>query len=212
MKIKHAAELLEKAGIKVSYSIDFIKEEVPPFTNYYQLEKRDTWEYGLFICERENHPYIRNIYKFDSEDRGVKYFFLDRLSSYYFTNRIQPFIAQHNELDIGGTGFSEERLVKALNLLNIPSSYLYDKNNKNHTNTTMSISIEQTPDMLYQLSLRGKNGVILQSIPSMSRQRALFMVFKKIYLLFIYDTTVRKTLQNSGLLSEFTEEDIKYFL
>lgn len=208
MKIKDVTELLNAVGVKVSYNNNIIKEDVPPYTNYYQLEKKDSWEYGLFICELENQPYVKNIYNFDSEDEGAKYFFLDRLSSYYFTNRIQPFIAQYKEFNIGGTNFSEDKLIKALNMLSIPSSYVYDKKN----NVTMSISIEQTSDTLYKLSVIGKNGAVLQSVPPMSRQRALFMAFKKVYLLYIYDTMVSETLRNFSLLNEFKEEDVRYFL
>jgi hypothetical protein len=210
MKIKDAAELLNNEGIKVSYNNNFIKEELPPYTNYYQLEKKDTWEYGMFICERENNPYVKSIYNFDSEDESVKYFYLDRLSSYYFKNRIQPFIAQHNEFDIGGTNFSEDKLVESLYILSIPSSYLFNKKNKN--STTMSILVEQTSNTLYKISLIGTNGAVLQSVPPMSRQRALFLAFKKVYLLYIYDTTVSETLRKFGLLNEFKEEDVRYFL
>jgi len=39
---------------------NYIKQIVPPYENYYVLEqKREIWEFGLVIVERQNELYLK---------------------------------------------------------------------------------------------------------------------------------------------------------
>ncbi|PTY82162.1 hypothetical protein B5V90_20520, partial [Heyndrickxia sporothermodurans] len=131
MDIQQASRLLNVAGKQTSYQNNCIKEKVDLYENYYQLEKdRDKWKYGLFMVERQNNPYFKVQKEFDKETEGAKYFFLDRLSSFYFSTKIKPFMNSHSELDIGGSNFDENKLYKAMSILSIPSSLLVTSKSK----------------------------------------------------------------------------------
>jgi hypothetical protein len=101
--IKQVSRLLNSIGKSTTFHDGCIKEDVPHSENYYMLEKGSRkWEYGLLIREKENNQYMKKIKEFDTEAEGAKYFFLERLSSYYYSKKVRSFMIDHEELDIGG--------------------------------------------------------------------------------------------------------------
>ncbi|MEH6974203.1 hypothetical protein [Bacillus sp. JJ675] len=210
MDIKQACTLLNRIGKPVSLQDSGIKEDVPPYENYHRLEKRtDKWIYGLFVCERENNPYLKTIKEFNEEVEGVKYFFLDRLSSFYFLNKIQAFMRDHEELDIGGPKFDDNKLLKAMSLFGIPSSFFVLRQSEIKSKAIMMTKVDEDHSII---SFVNSNGNVIHSTISIKNQRALFIAFKKIFMLYIFENEVIKLLESEGIANEFSERDVNTFL
>lgn len=210
MDIGQVSRLLNHVGKLTTYQDNCIKEDAPPYENYYMLEKSgEKWEYGLFTLERENNPYLRKIKEFNTEAEGAKYFLLDRLSSYYYSERVGPFIMDHTELDIGGQNFDENKLVKALSLVGIPSSlYVIDKSQIKGR----AIMLTQKDDTNSIVSFIDSIGNTVQSTVPINNQRALLVAFRKVFMLYLFETEVNQLLEAENITNVFTDKDINIFL
>ncbi|MFT0804203.1 hypothetical protein VSK91_23055 [Bacillus swezeyi] len=210
MNINQACKLLNALGKLISIKDGYIKEEVPPYENYYKLEKnKDKWVYGLWMCERENTPYMKVVKEFDNEAEGVKYFFLDRLSSYYFLKKVQPFMMEHGELDIGGPTFDKNKLYQAMSILKIPSSLSVLEKSEIKNRAIMLTKEDETNSVVSFVDGRGN---VIQSTIAIKNQRALFIAFKKIYMLYIFENEIINLLKAQGIANDFSEKDINIFL
>ncbi|MFC4620536.1 hypothetical protein ACFO4N_17735 [Camelliibacillus cellulosilyticus] len=115
---------MNKVGESTTVENTSLKQLTGPYENYYRLEENNgKWLYGLCVVEKENNPYFDVIREFDNEEEGAKYYFLDRLSSHYFSTKVHPFMLAHGELDINRPKFNEGKLYQAMAMLNIPKYY-----------------------------------------------------------------------------------------
>ncbi|MDG5472084.1 hypothetical protein P6709_10000 [Jeotgalibacillus sp. ET6] len=209
MNMEQAAELLRHEGIPIINNNNCIQEEVLPHSNYSQLKlNKDKWLYGVWMIERENNPYLDVEEEFNSEDEGAKYFFIDLLSSHYFSKYVEEFMMNHPEFGIGRDTFDERGLLTAMSLLSIPSSYLIkDKNEAKNR----AILLDRDDDTTV-ISLVNPSGQIAKSSLPIKNHRALFFAFKGIYKLYLFEKKVSPLLEPYNLRNEFSDEDIFSFI
>ena len=204
---------MNNLGIVTTCNDDFLKEIKPPYENYYKLEKsNNTWLFGLFMVEKQNNPYLKEIKKFDSETEGAKYFLLNRLSAYYFSERVRQFIMRYDELDIGGATFNASKLNRAMSLIGIPSSTLVIGKLENKRLDNRIIKLTEEDEASFIVSFIDSNGKVIQSTIPLDYQRALFIVFKKVYLLYLFEREVSGLLDKKGLKKDISDKDISIFL
>ncbi len=164
MNISQVSRLLNYKGKHTQFTDKYIKEIVSPYENYYCLEKvNGLWKYGLIIMENQNNPYMKQIKEFKTETQGAKYFFCDRLSAFYFSERIRPFMLKHGELDIGGPSFDEKEIGKAMSLLGISSSLLLKGKQSDAKVKHRIIKLTKKDDSNYVVSLIDRKGVEIHS-------------------------------------------------
>ncbi|MBM7605182.1 hypothetical protein JOC75_003205 [Metabacillus crassostreae] len=210
MNIIQVAKLLNRVGKLVETKDGYLKEKEFYSENYYQLSEVDgVWEFGLVMIERTNNPKMRKLKEFSTETEGAKYFFLDRLSSFFFSEKVRPFMMAHDELDIGGSNFDIDMLFKTMSLLSIPSSLLIKAKQKVKQR---SIQLERVDETNYIVSFIGEKGEIIHSTIPINDHRALFIAFKKVYMLHLYEQEVTKLLEDEEIINDFSENDINLFL
>lgn len=207
--ISQAAKILNHIGKITEVKENYIKEVLPPYENYCVLEiKGEIWEFGLFMVERQNNNYFKPIKQFSTESEGAKYFFLNRLSEYYFAEKISPFIMNHPQYDIGGPSFSEKKLLNAMSLLGIPSTLLsLDQEHKNR-----AIKLTKVDELNFTVSYVDSKGNTVKSTIPIDYQRTLFIAFKKVFLLHLFEQNVSRILQFEGVRAEISEENLNVFL
>ncbi|MFB6498289.1 hypothetical protein [Bacillus haynesii] len=210
MNINQALKILNKLGKSTTLEDSCIKENVAPYENFYKLKKdKDKWVYGLFMVERQNNPYLEITKEFDNEVEGAKHFFLDRLSSFYFLEKFQLFVMEHEELDIGGPTFDQSKLFQAMSILGIPAS-LFALGQSQVKNRAIMLEIEDEASSI--VSFVNNKGNVIQSTVAIQNQRALFIAFKKVYLLYQFENEVKNLLEAEGIANNFSEGDINTFL
>lgn len=210
MNINQAHKMLNKLGKSTTLEDSCIKENVAPYENFHKLEKdKDKWVYGLFMVERQNNPYLQITKKFDTEVEGAKHFFLDSLSSFYFLEKFQRFVMEHEELDIGGSTFDQSKLLKAMSILGVPAS-LFALGQSQVRNR--AIMLEKEDETSSIVSFVNDKGNVIQSTVAIRNQRALFIALKKVYLLYKFENEVKNLLETEGIANNFSEGDIKTFL
>ena len=210
MNINQAHKILNKLGKSTTLEDSCIKENVAPYENFYILKKdKDKWGYGLFMVEKQNNPYLQITKEFDTEVGAAKHFFLDRLSSFYFLEKFRRFVMEHEELDIGGPTFNQSKLFKAMSILRIPASLfaLEQSQVKNR-----AIMLEKEDETSSIVSIVDDKGNVIQTTLAIRNQRAFFIVFKKVYLLYQFENEVKSLLEAEGITNNFSEGDINTFL
>ena len=210
MDINQVAKLLNSVGEFTSCQNNCIKEDEAPYENYYKLEKNgNKWEYGLYMQERQNTPHFKVIKEFHKEEEGAKYFLLARLSSYYFKKKVQPFVMNHNELDIGGDHFNESKLYQSMSLLGIPSTFFVTDRSQIQHRAILLTKKDHTKSIVSFVDYKGN---MIHSTVPINHQRALFITFKKVYMLYLFETEVSKLLKTEGLEHDVVEREINIFL
>lgn len=117
----------------------------------------------------------------------------------------------HDEFDIHGPKFNEAKLLQAMAILSIPTRYF--------VTDPSQITIGERCIMLMEkdqgksvVSFVGRSGkVILHSVPMMN-QLALFYAFREVYLLYLYETEVKKLFISENIKNDISEEEIYIFL
>ncbi|WP_226668930.1 hypothetical protein [Metabacillus litoralis] len=210
MNIIQVAKLLNRVGKLVEIKDGYLKENEFYSENYYQLKEVDgVWKFGLVMIERTYNPIIRKEKEFSTETEGAKYFFLDRLSSFFFLEKVRPFMMEHDELDIGGANFDIDMLFKTMSLLSIPSTLLIIAKQKVKQR---SIQLERVDETNYIVSFIGEKGDNIHSTIPINYHRALFIAFKKVYMLHLFEEEVIKLLEDEEIINDFSENDISIFL
>ncbi|QTN00534.1 hypothetical protein ERJ70_15260 [Sediminibacillus dalangtanensis] len=167
----------------MEYTNNYIKELVPPHDNYYCLEEVDgLWRYGLIMMENQNNPYMKQRKEFKTETEGAKYFFCDRLSAFYFSERIRPFMLKHGELDIGGPSFDENGLGKAMSMLGISSSLFHRDQRQDSKHRAIQLSSGDGTN--YVVSFIDRKGSRVHFTIPINYQIAIFLTFKKVFMLY----------------------------
>lgn len=210
MDILQVSKILNKIGISTVSDIDYLEEKKNgPHENYYKFQKKteDTWVYGIFMVEKQNKPHLEVIKEFNTESEGVKYYFLKRLASYYFSEKVSTFKMEHSELDIGGITFNEEKFFKAMHMLGIPL-YLIKIGRVSAGNRAINIS--KVDDTNSVVSFVNSEGDLVHSSLPLSHHRALSFAFRKVYLLYIYEQEVSNILEEEGIV--LSDDDINIFL
>ncbi|MFK3961942.1 hypothetical protein [Pseudalkalibacillus hwajinpoensis] len=213
MNIKQVSMFMNKLGVLTTCENNVLQEIKQPYENYYKLEEdNNTWLYGLFMVENQNNPYLKEIKKFDSETDGAKHFLLSRLSSYYFSKRVRQFMMENDELDIGGPPFDENKLYKAMASSGIPAStILLGQFDKTVINNRV-IKLTEKDENDFVVSFINSNGKVVHSTLPIHYQRAYFMVFKKAYLLHLFEQEVSDLLEKENLRKDISDRDISIFL
>jgi len=210
VNINQAHKILNKLGKSTTLEDSCIKENVAPYENFYILKNdKDKWVYGLFMVERQNNPYLEITKEFYNEVEGAKHFFLDRLSSFYFLEKFQLFVMEHEELDIGGPTFDQSKLFQAMSILGIPAS-LFALGQSQVKNRAIMLEMEDEASSI--VSFVNNKGNVIQSTVAIQNQRALFIAFKKVYLLYQFENKVKNLLETEGIANNFSEGDISTFL
>lgn len=210
MNITQVAKLLNRVGKLVEIKDGYLREKEFHAENYHKLEKVDgVWEFGIVMIERATNPIMRKLKEFSTETEGAKYFFLDRLSSFFFSEKVRPFMMEHDELDIGGSNFDIDMLFKTMSLLSIPSSLLIIAKQKVKQR---SIQLERVDETNYIVSFIDEKGDIIHSTIPINYHRALFIAFKKVYMLHLFKQEVIKLLEGEEIINDFSENDISIFL
>ena len=213
MKLREASTLMKRLGLRTLCKDNVLQELKSPYENYYKLKGcNNTWQYGLFMVENQSYPFLKEIKKFNTEAEGAKYFVFHRLSSYYFSERVRPFIMSHPELDIGGPLFDIKKLNKAMSVIGIPSSIVSIRGFKEHRLDRKMIELRKNDDEAFVVSFINSNGGVIQSTIPLHYQRALFIVFKKAYLLHLFEGEVSQLLEKENLRKKFSDRDISSFL
>lgn len=113
MNISIAAEIMNKAGKQIKLEPEKLVELNPPFENYHYLIKvGEEWEFGLASIERQEVPKEKVIKRFKSEKDAAKHFLMNRLSAFYFSKEVRPFMMKHEEFDIGGQTLMKEHFMR----------------------------------------------------------------------------------------------------
>ncbi|MGG1686648.1 hypothetical protein [Pseudalkalibacillus sp. NRS-1564] len=213
MKLRQASTLMNRPGLHTLCKDDVLQERKSPYENYYKLTRcNNTWQYGLFVVENQNNPFFKEMQKFHSEAEGAKYFLFHRLSSYYFSERIRPFMISHSELDIGGPFFDLKKLKKAMSLIGIPPSIVSVGKVKELRLERKRIALIKKDDGTFIVSFMNGNGEVIQSTMPVDYKRALFIIFKKVYLLHLFEREVSEWLEKENLRKYVSDRDISIFL
>lgn len=116
---------------------------------------------------------------------------------------------EHEELDIGGPTFDQGKLFKAMSILGIPASLfaLVQSQVRNR-----AIMLEKEDETSSIVSFVNDKGNVIQSTVAIQNQRALFIAFKKVYLLYQFENEVKNLLETEGIANNFSEGDINTFL
>src|SRR5699024_11022061 len=75
----------------------------------------------------------------------------------------------------------------------------------------MSVSIEEKGDK-YIVVYYGNGGKEINSTYPIAKSQALFLAFRKGFLLHLYETRVKDLLRKNGLKDEITDKDINIFI
>lgn len=209
MNISIAAKIMNKAGKQITIEPDKLVEINPPYENYHYLKKvREEWEFGLLLVERQEVPNEKVIKLFKSEEEAAMYFLMNRLSAFYFAKRIRPFMMEHEEFDIGGPEFNERKFHEAIYLIGI-SPTLFSLNDTILKTNRIIVDAE---DDKFIVKYRGEDGKTISSTLPISKKRALFFAFKKLFLIYIFNKEVKNLLIEHGEGNNITDEDISVFL
>lgn len=210
LNMKEASQLLNAAGKKTILQSNVLREDAPPYENFYQVEEVDgKWVFGVFKIERENNPYLSKEKVFDTEEQAAVHFFLHRLSFLYFEQYVKPFMKKNENLDIGGPDFSKNELIQALNSLNIPRELLVTKHDQIKGK---SVFLDEKDPAEAVVSILNGNGNVLHSTIPIPYQTALFMTFKKTYMLYLYETKVKELLKKEQVTAPISDEQMLVFL
>ncbi|WZY01314.1 hypothetical protein NSQ26_04570 [Bacillus sp. FSL W7-1360] len=211
MEFKETADLLNAVGVKTTYTPDRLEEVRSPYENYYLLQREgEKWAYGLFIQERQNKPYLSVKETFETKKEGSRFFFLKRLSNYYFFKVIEPFKRAHKEMEFGKR--TVEKLYRALNIAGIPKKLFYVDQKPNHRAIVL-----ETKGNDYAIAFYGMNGKKVHATFShpdfpLELDEALFFSFSEVFLLHLFETEVEALLQKENVDVRFTDEDVKNFI
>ncbi|MCD2368031.1 hypothetical protein ACWTIN_17155 [Bacillus paralicheniformis] len=134
---------------------------------------------------------------------------MDSLSTFYFLEKFQRFVMEHEELDIGGPTFDQSKLFKAMSILGIPAS-LFALGQSQVRNRAIMLEMKDETSSI--VSFVNDKGNVIQSTLAIRNQRALFIAFKKIYLLYQFENEVKNLLEAEGIANYFSEGDINTFL
>jgi hypothetical protein len=209
MNISIAAKIMNKVGKQITIEPDKLVEINPPYENYHYLKKvREEWEFGLLLVERQEIPNEKVIKLFKSEKEAAVYFLMNRLSAFYFAKRIRPFMMEHEEFDIGGLEFNERKFHEAIYLIGIPPTLF----SLNDTILKTNRIIVDAEDDKFIVKYRGEDGKTISSTLPISKKRALFFAFKKLFLIYIFNKEVKDLLIEHGEGNNITDEDISVFL
>ncbi|MGM0852572.1 MAG: hypothetical protein ACQEWI_08170 [Bacillota bacterium] len=209
MNIITVAKIMNKAGKQITIEPDKLVEINPPYENYHYLkEVGEDWEFGLMLVERQEVPNEKVIKLFKSEEDAAMYFLMNRLSAFYFAKRIRPFMMEHEEFDIGGPKFNERKFHEAIYLIGIPPTLI----SLNDTIVKTNRIIVEAEDDRFIVKYRGGNGKTISSTLPVSKKRALFFAFKKLFLLYLFNEEVNELLIEHGEGNNVTDEDISVFL
>ncbi|RIW30399.1 hypothetical protein D3H55_16830 [Bacillus salacetis] len=208
MDIITAAKILNNTGKQVTVEKEKIIEVTPPFENYHYLRKKgEEWEYGLMLIERQEISNEEVIKSFKNERDAAKYFVLDSLSAFYFAKDIRPFMMK-NDFDIGGPKFDETKFNEAVSILGIPSNW-YSLNGKTLNENRIIVEPENE---YFKVKFTGESGRTISSTLPVSKKRALFFAFKKLFLLHLFNKEVYQLFKEHGEGQNVTDEDIEIFL
>jgi hypothetical protein len=209
MNICIAAKIMNKVGKQVTIEFDKLVEVNPPYENYHYLRKvGGEWEFRLMLVERQEVPYVKVIKLFKTEEKVAMYFLMNRLSAFYFDKRIRPFMMKHEGFDIGGPEFNERNFHEAIHLIGIPPTLF----SLNGTIVKTNRIIVEEEDGTFIVKVRGEDGKTISSTLPVSKKRALFFAFKKLFLFHLFNKEVKDLLIEHGEGNDITDEDISVFL
>jgi hypothetical protein len=209
MNISIAAKIMNKAGEQIKIEPEKLVEINPPYENYHYLKKvGEEWEFGLLLVERQEVPSEKVIKLFKSEEEAAMYFLMNRLSAFYFDKRIRPFMMKHEGFDIGGPEFNERKFHEAIYLVGIPPTLI----SFNETISKANRIIVEAEDEKFIVKYRGEDGKTISSTLPVSKKRALFFAFKKLFLFHLFNKEVKDLLIEHGEGNDITDEDISVFL
>ncbi|MGM0751801.1 MAG: hypothetical protein ACQET6_07685 [Bacillota bacterium] len=211
MNISIAAKIMNKAGKQITIEPDKLVEINPPYENYHYLKKvREEWEFGLLLVERQEIPNEKVIKLFKSEKEAAVYFLMNRLSAFYFAKRIRPFMMKQEGFDIGGPEFNERKFHEAIYLVGIPPT-LFSLNETISKANRIIVEVEGE-DEKFIVKYRGEDGKTISSTLPVSKKRALFFAFKKLFLFHLFNKEIKDLLLEHGEGNDITDEDISVFL
>ncbi|MCY9268712.1 hypothetical protein, partial [Bacillus licheniformis] len=75
-----------------------------------------------------------------------------------------------------------------------------------------AIMLEKKDETSSIVSFVNDKGNVIQSTVAIQNQRALFIAFKKVYLLYQFENEVKNLLETEGIANNFSEGDINTFL
>jgi hypothetical protein len=209
MYISIAAKIMNKAGKQIKIEPEKLVEINPPYENYHYLKKvGEEWEFGLLLVERQEVPSEKVIKLFKSEEEAAMYFLMNRLSAFYFDKRIRPFMMKLEGFDIGGPEFNERKFHEAIYLVGIPPTLF----SLNETISKANRIIVEAEDEKFIVKYRGEDGKTISSTLPVSKKRALFFAFKKLFLFHLFNKEVTDLLIEHGEGNDITDEDISVFL
>jgi hypothetical protein len=209
MNISIAAKIMNKAGKQIKIEPEKLVVINPPYENYHYLKKvGEEWEFGLLLVERQEVPSEKVIKLFKSEEEAAMYFLMNRLSAFYFDKRIRPFMMEHEEFDIGSPEFNERKFHEAIYLVGIPPTLF----SLNETISKANRIIVEAEDEKFIVKYRGEDGKTISSTLPVSKKRALFFAFKKLFLFHLFNKEVTDLLIEHGEGNDITDEDISVFL
>jgi|GEM_PF-3829097 len=209
MYISIAAKIMNKAGKQIKIEPEKLVEINPPYENYHYLKKvGEEWEFGLLLVERQEVPSEKVIKLFKSEEEAAMYFLMNRLSAFYFDKRIRPLMMKLEGFDIGGPEFNERKFHEAIYLVGIPPTLF----SLNETISKANRIIVEAEDEKFIVKYRGEDGKTISSTLPVSKKRALFFAFKKLFLFHLFNKEVTDLLIEHGEGNDITDEDISVFL
>ncbi|MDQ0216298.1 hypothetical protein J2S13_002739 [Oikeobacillus pervagus] len=94
-------------------------------------------------------------------------------------------------------------------ILSIPSSLLLKA--KQHVKNR-AIKLTKVDETNFIVSFVDCNANIVQSTIPIDYERALFIAFKKVYMLYLFEQEVKKLLEMEEIKSEFSDKEISIFL
>ncbi|WP_144557988.1 hypothetical protein [Shouchella miscanthi] len=188
--IKQAQEILEKENFPVIATTNGVRENSHPFDNYYQLIKTDKgWEYSLFMQEKTNSPEKADLKEFQNESDGAMYFLLKQLSNGYSRTYIDSYRGDLPD------NLSINDLIKGLQKVGVSArKFVYGKKELNGT----FIQLEKVDDEHCSFSLY-VDGVKTKSSIPLSNRRGLGITFRKVILLYFFETKVEPILKREHI-------------
>ncbi len=184
--IKQAQEILEKERYPVIATINGLRENKHQFNNYYQLIKTDKgWEYSLFMQEKTNSSEKAELKEFQNESDGAMYFLLKQLSNGYSRTYIDSYRG------VLPDNLSINDLEKGLQKVGVSAKkFVYGEKELNGT----FIQLEKVDDEYCSFSLY-VDGVRTKSSIALSNRRVLGITFRKVMLLYFFETKVEPILK-----------------
>ncbi|WZY01331.1 hypothetical protein NSQ26_04655 [Bacillus sp. FSL W7-1360] len=207
MDIRDVGKVLNAIGEKTVY-VDGRLEQVPsPYEDYYLLkEEKGKWEYGVFKRYMKNTPYFQKEKTFDTREEGSRFFFLDRLSSYYSLTVVHPLLAR-KDLHIYDDTFDVSKLRYALSVAGVSKDLFYVDQKPSHRAVVLE---SKGTDCI--ISFFGTSGNKVSSSLPLELHRALFFTFQSVVKLHLFETEVSMFLKQENVAVTFTDEEIDFFI